>query len=555
MNAAGLKNLQSKRARRNIKISKTSNTTNGIPSLLWNGVSGDMSVVGEKTAIKPVQKKTENTYSVNSAYKERLIVTFTSWKKRIHNCSHIVDLIKRQTLKPYKIVLNLSSDEFVNKENDLPIDLLDKRDGIFEIFWVKENTKVYKKIIPTLDRFPNDLIVCIDDDIEYPNNAIDILYKKYLTTNRRNPVTAGTWDWEGGIHSHLGCLTMFSKEMFGPYLKDLYENVVMKQGIDKIPFDDAIFTYSVLLNNRRYIGVDGISGVSLVRVSHEHKQNRLFDRKNNDYHLALNTEHYIIRNYILSRYHKTYSDLVNPVHMENYTSSGKTYNNEKAIISLTSWKKRINTVYKTIDNLLSMCPGFHIVLVLSEEEFPKKENELPLELMRFVNSNRIELLWVYKNYKAFKKVLFTMDKYRDVPVISADDDCIYLRNYAQEFYDKWLNNKNCFISCWGKKYKNFDNGYTINTAGAATLYPPFVFKEIGIKNLSEDLLKLTNQDDLYYLCLKMKLKLNNAVINGSHRTTYKFHNEEEPIRNEYKVLNMDEKYKLIKKVYSGLKII
>jgi hypothetical protein len=66
---------------------------------------------------------------------------------------------------------------------------------------------------------------------------------------------------------------------------------------------------------------------------------------------------------------------------EVYNSSGKKYNGEKAIISLTSWKARINTVSKTLCSLIKQCPGFHIVLVLSEEEFPQKEKELPENLM------------------------------------------------------------------------------------------------------------------------------------------------------------------------------
>ena len=119
----------------------------------------------------------------------------------------------------------------------------------------------------------------------------------------------------------------------------------------------------------------------------------------------------------------------------------RTYHGEKAIISLTSWKARINTVAKTLFSLITMCPGFHIVLVLSEEEFPKKEAELPASLMAFANNDLIEILWVYKNYKSFKKYLFTMDKYPNVPVISADDDCIYIRNYAEELYQVWRSNK------------------------------------------------------------------------------------------------------------------
>ena len=77
----------------------------------------------------------------------------------------------------------------------------------------------------------------------------------------------------------------------------------------------------------------------------------------------------------------------------------KQYNGEIGIISLTSWKKRINEVSKTLYSLIQNCPGFHIVLVLSEEEFPLKEKELPENLTLFIDNNLIEIIWVYKNYK------------------------------------------------------------------------------------------------------------------------------------------------------------
>lgn len=226
----------------------------------------------------------------------------------------------------------------------------------------------------------------------------------------------------------------------------------------------------------------------------------------------------------------------------------KSYNGEKAIISLTSWKARINTVGKTLYSLIKNCPGFHIVLVLSEEEFPRKEKELPEELMLFVNNDLIEILWVYKNYKAFKKVLFTMDKYRDVPVISADDDCIYLKNYAQEFYDIWKRNKDCFVSCW---IKNMGGSY--HTAGAATLFPPYCFKEFGLKYLNEKLLKITNQDDNYYTALKIKLSLRKCIKCGTPRETYKFHTEVESLFSEYRGNPEYDFYKLNKELLKFMK--
>lgn len=193
-----------------------------------------------------------------------------------------------------------------------------------------------------------------------------------------------------------------------------------------------------------------------------------------------------------------------------YPSIGKKYNGEKAIISLTSWKARINTVGKTIYSLIKQCPSFHIVLVLSEEEFPKKENELPKDLMLFVDNKLIEILWVYKNYKAFKKVIFTMDKYRDVPVISADDGCIYTCNYAKDLYNTWLNNKKNIIS-W-KKFpgdRTQKNPYPSGGGGYGILYPPYCFKNIAINCINSNFSEMIKNpnDDRFIAILAFKLNL------------------------------------------------
>lgn len=183
-----------------------------------------------------------------------------------------------------------------------------------------------------------------------------------------------------------------------------------------------------------------------------------------------------------------------------YPSFGKKYNSERAIISLTSWTARINTVSKTLYSLLTQCKGFHIVLVLSEEEFPKMMDELPENLKLFVDNELIEVLWVYRNYRSFKKVLFTMDKYRDVPVISADDDCIYTCNYAQKLYDAWTKDEfsiQTFHSCPVTHYQH----------GPTTLYPPYCFLQYGLDKLNQTIMN-TNHDDVYYGCLANKFHIN-----------------------------------------------
>ena len=178
---------------------------------------------------------------------------------------------------------------------------------------------------------------------------------------------------------------------------------------------------------------------------------------------------------------------------DTYPSIGKKYNGEKAIISLTSWKKRINTVSKTIYSLIKNCPGFHIVLVLSEEEFPEKT--LPNDLKLFVANNLIEVLWVYKNYKVFKKFIFTMNKYKTVPIICADDDCLYLTNYAEDLYNTWLKCPNMII-----------NRLSYINSGQGLLFPPNCFNGIDLLTLKHKHLNLTSVD-CYILALCKKLKI------------------------------------------------
>lgn len=227
---------------------------------------------------------------------------------------------------------------------------------------------------------------------------------------------------------------------------------------------------------------------------------------------------------------------------ETYPSFGKKYSGEKAIISLTSWKARIDTVSKTLYSLIKQCPGFHIVLVLSEEEFPKMMDELPANLKLFVKNNLIEVLWVYKNYKSFKKVLFTMDKYRDVPVISADDDCIYTCNYAQELYDKWISlNKQPVSIRWNKWI-----GKMWQPSGAANLYfgLSLHISKILVK-LSDKVIDKSLDDEVIGAFLK-SIHFNFSYISETSGNNAKrpfiFHDDFDPIHTEYRTQKQWSKY-------------
>jgi hypothetical protein len=54
----------------------------------------------------------------------KVVVTMTSWTKRIGNCRQVVEAILKNTVKPDAVYLNLAVVEFPNKEADLPKDLV-----------------------------------------------------------------------------------------------------------------------------------------------------------------------------------------------------------------------------------------------------------------------------------------------------------------------------------------------------------------------------------------------------------------------------------------------
>lgn len=198
-----------------------------------------------------------------------------------------------------------------------------------------------------------------------------------------------------------------------------------------------------------------------------------------------------------------------------YTGENKKY---KAIISLTTWKKRIETTPKTIYSLIKNCPGFHIVLVLSENEFSTKYAEIPEALKDLEESDLIEILWVKENTKTFKKVIPTMEKYPDIPIISADDGCLYYRNYAEELYNLWLQNKSCVIS-----YNNFGRkGIVFGGGGSGIIFPPSAL--LGDFVLTNKIIE-TGHDDFYYGCItklkNIQWKFINIIAKDSNFTPIK----------------------------------
>lgn len=109
----------------------------------------------------------------------KIIVSLTSYPKRIKTVHLTINTLLSQTLKPDKIILWLSEEEFHNKNKDLPEDLLQLEALGLTIKWC-ENLKSYKKLVPALTEYPNDIIITVDDDLYFENDTLESLYNSYL---------------------------------------------------------------------------------------------------------------------------------------------------------------------------------------------------------------------------------------------------------------------------------------------------------------------------------------------------------------------------------------
>ncbi len=110
---------------------------------------------------------------------EKIIVSLTSYKPRINDVKYTIYSLLNQSLPPDKLILWLDEDSFPQREENLPQDLLELRDFGLTIDWC-ENLRSYKKLIPALEKFPDDIIVTADDDIFYQPDWLEILYDAHL---------------------------------------------------------------------------------------------------------------------------------------------------------------------------------------------------------------------------------------------------------------------------------------------------------------------------------------------------------------------------------------
>lgn len=106
----------------------------------------------------------------------KIIVSVTSFPARIETTGAVIEQMLYQTVRPDEIILWLSKDQFPEREAQLPKRILELRDKFgVKIGWCDGDMKAYKKFLPALKEYPEDLLIIIDDDLLYPIDLIEKL--------------------------------------------------------------------------------------------------------------------------------------------------------------------------------------------------------------------------------------------------------------------------------------------------------------------------------------------------------------------------------------------
>lgn len=147
----------------------------GFFNLIWDVIANIFLYIYFKLSL--------NKYTIEKGrdkVKKGLIVSLTSFPKRIGYVWMTIETILRQEYLPEKIILYLSKEQFPQEYNDLPDNLLKLRKRGLDIVFKNDDLKSHKKYFYAFIEYPNNVIVTIDDDVFYPEDMLKTLWDTHV---------------------------------------------------------------------------------------------------------------------------------------------------------------------------------------------------------------------------------------------------------------------------------------------------------------------------------------------------------------------------------------
>lgn len=118
----------------------------------------------------------EKGITLEKYFNEEVIISLTTYGIRIETVYLTIESLFHQTARANKIILWLDEEEF--NEVSIPYSLKKLTQRGLTIKFCK-NIRSYKKLIPTLKLYPEEIIITVDDDVLYPEYLVENFLKEY----------------------------------------------------------------------------------------------------------------------------------------------------------------------------------------------------------------------------------------------------------------------------------------------------------------------------------------------------------------------------------------
>lgn len=115
-----------------------------------------------------------------SSREKYIVVSLTSYGRRVSTSVVYYSLVSilRQSIQPDKIVLWIDKTQW--NDGNLPKKLQSLKEKGVE-YGFCEDIKSYTKLVPALEKYPDALVITLDDDVIYNNRTIERLYNAHLS--------------------------------------------------------------------------------------------------------------------------------------------------------------------------------------------------------------------------------------------------------------------------------------------------------------------------------------------------------------------------------------
>ena len=136
----------------------------------------------------------------------------------------------------------------------------------------------------------------------------------------------------------------------------------------------------------------------------------------------------------------------------NGRSKSRVVRHDGPVVSLTSYGLRIDTVYLTIESIAcgSLLPS-ELILWLDDEE---RSRSLPVTLQRLIQRGlSVRICENYGPHKKYFPYVNSQEKFA-VPLVTADDDILYPRNWLQSLTEAFERNPNV-VNCFRARIVSF----------------------------------------------------------------------------------------------------